>query len=64
MSEDDKNLGGPYKTKKQATKRLRQVEFYKNKGNVEDLIELKELEILDKKDKVLDKLLEEKDENI
>ena len=28
-----KNLGGPYKTKAQAAKRLRQVEFFKhNKG--------------------------------
>jgi len=26
-----KNLGGPYKTKKQAEKRLRQVEFFKRK---------------------------------
>jgi len=50
VSESDKNLGGPYKTKKEAKKRLRQVEFYKNKGNVEDLIEIKELEILGKKE--------------
>jgi hypothetical protein len=27
-----KNLGGPYKTKKEAEKRLRQVEFFKHKG--------------------------------
>ena len=28
-----KNLGGPYKTREEATKRLRQVEFFKhNKG--------------------------------
>jgi len=27
-----KNLGGPYKTRKEALKRLRQVEFYKHKG--------------------------------
>jgi hypothetical protein len=26
-----KNLGGPYKTKKEADKRLRQVEFFKHK---------------------------------
>jgi hypothetical protein len=26
-----KNLGGPYKTKKEAEKRLRQVEFFKHK---------------------------------
>jgi hypothetical protein len=29
----DKNLGGPYKTREEAEKRLRQVEFFKhNKG--------------------------------
>jgi len=28
-----KNLGGPYKTKKEAEKRLRQVEFFKHKGH-------------------------------
>jgi hypothetical protein len=27
-----KNLGGPYKTKAEAEKRLRQVEFFKHKG--------------------------------
>jgi hypothetical protein len=27
-----KNLGGPYKTKEEAEKRLRQVEFFKRKG--------------------------------
>jgi hypothetical protein len=27
-----KNLGGPYKTKAEAQKRLRQVEFFKHKG--------------------------------
>jgi hypothetical protein len=26
-----KNLGGPYKTKKEAEKRLRQVEFFKHR---------------------------------
>lgn len=26
-----RNLGGPYKTKKEALKRLRQVEFFKHK---------------------------------
>jgi hypothetical protein len=31
LSEKGKNLGGPYKTKKEAEKRLRQVEFFKNK---------------------------------
>ena len=31
-SEKGKNLGGPYKTKKEADKRLRQVEFFKHKG--------------------------------
>jgi hypothetical protein len=33
MSEKGKNLGGPYKTKKEAEKRLRQVEFFKHKGH-------------------------------
>lgn len=33
LSENGKNLGGPYKSKKEAEKRLRQVEFFKhNKG--------------------------------
>jgi len=27
-----KNLGGPYKTRQAALKRLRQVEFFKHKG--------------------------------
>ncbi|HKF51409.1 MAG TPA: hypothetical protein VKB26_03795 [Candidatus Acidoferrales bacterium] len=31
LSENGKNLGGPYKTKSQAEKRLRQVEFFKHK---------------------------------
>lgn len=31
LSEKGKNLGGPYKTKKEAEKRLRQVEFFKHK---------------------------------
>jgi len=31
-SEKGKNLGGPYNTKKEAEKRLRQVEFFKHKG--------------------------------
>jgi len=30
-SEKGKNLGGPYKSKEQAQKRLRQVEFFKHK---------------------------------
>ena len=29
LSEKGKNLGGPYKSKKQAEQRLRQVEFFK-----------------------------------
>jgi len=29
VSEDGKNLGGPYPTKEQAKKRLRQVEYWK-----------------------------------
>jgi hypothetical protein len=33
MSEKGKNLGGPYKSKAEAEKRLRQVEYFKhNKG--------------------------------
>jgi hypothetical protein len=33
LSTKGKNLGGPYKTKEEAQKRLRQVEFFKrNKG--------------------------------
>jgi hypothetical protein len=31
VSSKGKNLGGPYKTKKEAEKRLRQVEFFKHK---------------------------------
>jgi hypothetical protein len=31
LSSKGKNLGGPYKTKKEAEKRLRQVEFFKHK---------------------------------
>jgi hypothetical protein len=31
MSQKAKNLGGPYKTKKEAEKRLKQVEFFKRK---------------------------------
>ena len=30
MSEKGKNLGGPYKSKAEAEKRLRQVEFFKH----------------------------------
>jgi hypothetical protein len=30
-SEKGKNLGGPYKTRKEAEKRLRAVEFFKHK---------------------------------
>jgi len=35
VSEKGKNLGGPYRTKKEAEKRLEQVEFFKH--NKEDL---------------------------
>lgn len=31
VSEKGKNLGGPYKTRAQAEKRLRQVEFFKHR---------------------------------
>lgn len=31
-SEKGKNLGGPYRSKAQAAKRLREVEFFKHKG--------------------------------
>lgn len=30
-SSKGRNMGGPYKTKKEATKRLRQVEFFKHR---------------------------------
>lgn len=33
-----KNLGGPYKTKKEALKRLRQVEYFKHQGKTEEEI--------------------------
>ncbi len=32
LSEKGKNLGGPYKTKAAAEKRLKQVEYFKHKG--------------------------------
>ena len=31
-SHKGKNLGGPYKSKKEANKRLQQVEYFKHKG--------------------------------
>ncbi len=31
LSEKGKNMGGPYKTKEEAEKRLRQVEYFKHK---------------------------------
>jgi hypothetical protein len=31
VSEKGKNLGGPYKSKEEAEKRLRQVEFFKHR---------------------------------
>lgn len=31
-SESGKNLGGPYKSKAEAEKRLKQVEYFKRKG--------------------------------
>ena len=31
VSSNGKNLGGPYKTKEEAKKRLRQVEFFKRR---------------------------------
>lgn len=31
LSEKGKNLGGPYKTRAEAVKRLRQVEFFKHR---------------------------------
>lgn len=33
VSEKGKNLGGPYKSKQDAKKRLRQVEFFKHRKN-------------------------------
>ena len=32
LSEKGKKLGGPYKSKKEAEKRLKQVEYFKQKG--------------------------------
>lgn len=32
MSESGKKLGGPYLTRKEAEKRLRQVEYFKHRG--------------------------------
>ncbi len=32
VSKDGKNLGGPYKSKVKAKKRLKQVEYFKHKG--------------------------------
>lgn len=32
VSEKGKNLGGPYKTRKEAEKRLAQVEYFKHAG--------------------------------
>src|ERR1035441_2639030 len=34
LSEKGKNLGGPYKSKAEAVKRLRQVEYFKHQGSV------------------------------
>lgn len=34
FSESGRKLGGPYDSKAAAEKRLRQVEFFKNKGHV------------------------------
>jgi len=31
LSEKGKNLGGPYRTKREAEKRLKQVEFFKHR---------------------------------
>ena len=33
LSEKNKSLGGPYKTKEEALKRLRQVEYFKHKNS-------------------------------
>jgi hypothetical protein len=33
VSHKGRNLGGPYKTKAEATKRLKQVEFFKRQGH-------------------------------
>lgn len=32
LSEKGRNLGGPYRTRKQAARRLQQVEYFKHKG--------------------------------
>lgn len=36
MSEEGKNLGGPYKSKEEAVKRLRQVEYFKHQGSLKE----------------------------
>ncbi len=81
LSEDNKNLGGPYKTRKEAVKRLQQVEHFKHKGedlslikgkknfeialktmNLDELIEIKKLEVLGKHSKILDKFIKANEE--
>lgn len=63
ISKNGKNLGGPYKTRKEALKRLRQVEHFKRGDKEEleisELIDIKKLEVMNKQNKVLDKILKE-----
>lgn len=40
LSEKGKNLGGPYKTKAEAAKRLKQVEYFKHKGRAQELFDV------------------------
>lgn len=55
-----KNLGGPYKTKKEALKRLKQVEYFKNQGKTEDeigTVEFVEETELDKSNEIIEQAL-------
>ena len=47
VSEKGKNLGGPYKSKAEAAKRLRQVEYFKHNKSASRLYQLRD-SILDR----------------
>lgn len=64
-----KSLGGPYKTKKEAVRRLQEIEYWKtHDGEIEIIDEVSEelvkskLEIASKQKKLLDKILKEKND--
>ncbi len=70
VSKEGKNLGGPFKTRKEALKRLRQVEHFKGRLessgddlDIDELVEIKKLEILGKQNKLLDQILKESTDN-